>query len=181
MVWRRTITQDCMLVVGAPRGLPSSLVTTLMRRSLIPAKGNARGRVVTASVPRKKRIVMSIPHNAAVSLLLAPVGATFLWNVLELHVLEESCRPLRLNARSTVAIALVPKRKLIIIAISQPRYTVLLVVFGAACIEMGTTRSFRQLRPNARRTVVTATVAITVLRPLALLRGPSTSMQGRNK
>jgi hypothetical protein len=86
MVWRRTITQDSMLVVGAPRGPLSSLGTTLMRRSLIPAKGNARGRVVTASVPRTKRIIMSIPHNAAV---LPRVGATFLWNVLELLVLEE--------------------------------------------------------------------------------------------
>ena len=44
--------------------------------------------------------------------------------------------------------------------------------FGAACIQMGTTGSFRQLRRNVRQTVVTATVTATMLTETALPPGP---------
>src|SRR5215831_13084280 len=98
MVWLRHIQdttriqdRDLAVVVGAARGPRNTLGTTLMRRSLIPAKGNARGRVVTASVPGAKRTHMCIPHNATV---LARVGVMFLWNALERPVLEGSSIPL---------------------------------------------------------------------------------------
>jgi hypothetical protein len=64
-------------VVGAPQGPRSSLGTTRTQRSLIPAKENARGWVVAASVPGMKRKVMFVRHSATV---LARVGAASPWS-----------------------------------------------------------------------------------------------------